>query len=285
MKKFTLIFGLLLAMAMTMQAEIVYNGEAHNVASWNAKQLPVATYSMLTKATQGDVIAITVSAVDNTESKQGRITLQSLGYKSMGEYDEYNISVGVYYFVLTKAAADSLKTKGMNVTGENYSFNKVELLYQKSLWEGPLVGNADWVQSDNLQSNPSRFADLQAGDLLGIEYSNLTDDHDGQHACVLRINYRSNIIDEWVSKAGTYIHTLSADDVDSLQNQSNDIHLVARWLTINTLNTYVPNKSVDPTAINQTNAIFDNRRYDIFGRPVDENYRGVVILNGKKYLQ
>ena len=72
MKKTLTLFSLLLLM-VAVHAEIVYNGDSHNVASWNAKQMPVADFPVLANASAGDVIAITVTAVE----VGARISLQN----------------------------------------------------------------------------------------------------------------------------------------------------------------------------------------------------------------
>ena len=40
-----------------------------------------------------------------------------------------------------------------------------------------------------------------------------------------------------------------------------------------------------PTGIENTTIQQDGQAYDLLGRPVDENYHGIVIKNGKKYIQ
>lgn len=40
-----------------------------------------------------------------------------------------------------------------------------------------------------------------------------------------------------------------------------------------------------PTGIENTSVLQDGQAYDILGRPVDENYHGIIILNGKKYIR
>lgn len=288
-KKLFSIFSMLLMFTATSFAEVVWNGDAHNVGSWNAKQFAVSDYAVLATASEGDVIAITVTAVDNSkkedseETKQGRITLQSYNYKGMGSSDEYNVIVGTYCFTLTEQAVDSLKTTGFIVTGENFTFDKVELLYKKALWTGELGGNADWIQSNALDKQI--FSDLKAGDIISLECTNLTDTLSNKygHACVLRYNYADNIFDKWTNAAGTYYHVLTANDVTKLQEEGKDINLVARWLVITSLNTYLEEKpNPGPaTAIDNTNAnanavkslrngriliLRDNKTYNVMGQ-------------------
>ena len=228
-KKVVSIFSILLMFTATSHAEVVWNGDAHNVGSWNAKRFAVSEYAELSTASEGDVIALTITAVDNTNAKKGRITLQSYHSQTMGSYDEYNVTAtGVFYFTLTKQAVDSLKTTGFNVTGENFTFDKVELLYKKALWTGALGGDADWIQSSPLDKQI--FSDLKEGDIISIECTNLTDtlSNEWGHACVLRYNYADNIIDKWTNVAGTYHKVLTLDDVTKLKEKGKDINLVAR---------------------------------------------------------
>lgn len=283
-KKVVSIFSILLMFTATSHAEVVWNGDApHDVGSWNSKRFAVSDYAVLSTASEGDVIALTITAVDNTNDKKGRITLQSYHYQTMGSYDEYNVTAtGVFYFILTKQAVDSLKTTGFNVTGENFTFNKVELLYKKALWTGALGGDADWIQSSPLDKQI--FSDLKEGDIISIECTNLTDlSNEWGHACVLRYNYADNIIDKWTNVAGTYHKVLTLDDVTKLKEEGKDIILVARWLVITSLNTYLeakPNPG-PATAIDNTNAnanavkslrngrliiLRDNKTYNVMGQ-------------------
>ena len=234
MKKTLTLFSLLLLM-VAVHAEIVYNGDSHNVASWNAKQMPVADFPVLANASAGDVIAITVTDVDGS----GRICLQNTAWQGLG-YDVYEVTTGVYPFVLTPAAAEELKTNGLIVTGENYTFNKVELLYKKTLWTGDVDATTNWEQSDAL--NNAIFADLKEGDILGVT---VTEIHEGDwHSYALRANYETNIIEHNMSTAATGVDVLSAEVVTSLKNDR--IILVGSYLHATEIHTYVTEKGLTP---------------------------------------
>lgn len=234
MKKTLTLFSLLLLM-VAVHAEIVYNGDSHNVASWNAKQMPVADFPVLANASAGDVIAITVTDVDGS----GRICLQNTAWQGLG-YDAYEVTTGVYPFVLTAAAAEELKTNGLIVTGENYTFNKVELLYKKTLWTGDVDATTNWEQSDAL--NNAIFADLKEGDILGVT---VTEIHEGDwHSYALRANYETNIIEHNMSTAATGVDVLSAEVVTSLKNDR--IILVGSYLHATEIHTYVTEKGLTP---------------------------------------
>jgi hypothetical protein len=234
MKKIFLFLSAALV-SLAMQAEVVFN-EEHAVGSWNAQQLPIASYPILATASEGDVIAITVTA-----STDGRVVLQNTAWEALGNYDAYHVSTGVCAFVLTSAAATEVKTNGLIVTGQNYTFDKVELLYQKTLWEGSVYDseNPGWGQSDALAN--TLFADLQEGDLLGVTVSELHGDG-GWYQYNFRANWATNILEHQIYAAGTYAEALTAAQVTSLQNDV--IALVTNYATATAIHTYVETKDV-----------------------------------------
>jgi len=236
MKKITLLLVMLLAV-VGVNAKTVYT-EEHNVGSWNALQLKASDYPVLATASAGDVVAVTISNVNDA-----RITLQTTGYGSLGEYDEYHCNEGVHYFVLTESAANEVKTNGLNVSGENYTVNKVELLYKKTLWSGELNGlETDWKQSDGLEN--SIFSELVSGVPLGVTVSAKSSTAEWNGALV-RIDYASNIYEVSFEGASTKVKQLTASDVKSLQTKS--VNLIARYLTITELNTYTQMKQEEGT--------------------------------------
>lgn len=220
-----------------VSGKTVFVGE-HEVGSWNAKKLPVGEYPVLESAGTGDVIAVTISNVNDA-----RITLQTTEYTSLGDYDEYHCNEGVHYFVLTESAANEVKTNGLNVSGEKYTLNKVELLYKKTLWSGELNGlELDWKQGDVLSN--SIFSDLVYGVPFGVTVSKKSSTSEW-NAAVVRINYESNVFDKSFEKPSTKVKQLTASDVKSLQTQT--VNIVARYLVITELNTYTQMKQEEGT--------------------------------------
>ena len=100
---------------------------------------------------------------------------------------------------------------------------------------------------------------------------------------MLRYDYADNIIDKWTDVAGTYHKVLTLDDVTKLKEEGKDINLVARWLVITSLNTYLeakpnpgPTTAIDNTNVN-ANAVKsirngrliilrDNKTYNVMGQ-------------------
>lgn len=225
-KRMTILLVMTLAIMTNMKAEVVFSGE-HNVASWDAQQLPVDNYAVLAKASAGDVIAVTLTAVEDG----ARITLQDTDWQGM--VDEYNCAVGKHYFALTEAMATKLREGGLIVTGEKYTFDKVELLYKKTLWEGTVDDNAGWTQSDALDN--SIFASLTEGSLLGI---NVTAINDGAswHQTALRANYEG-LLGSGASEAGILLFELTAAQISALQVSTIDI--TAQYLCVSALFTWI----------------------------------------------
>lgn len=240
MRKFFTLVALLACAVIGSQAEVVFSGDAHNVAGWNAKQMPVAEFPVLANASAGDVIVITVTAVEDG----ARICLQNTAWQGLG-YDEYNVETGVYPFVLTEDAATEVKNNGIIVTGQNYSFNKVELLYQKTLWTGEVSDNTGWKQSDELSKVV--FAELTEGAVLGITISAINDG-ESYHQYIIRGREDEDsdwanletIINKYVSTTGTYVHVLSAANAVSMKEKNIDI--AAQYLNISAIHTYTAEK-------------------------------------------
>ena len=221
---------LLLTACFNASAEVVFNSE-HNVGSWNAQQLPVGDYSVLAKASEGDVVAINVTAVETG----ARITLQDISWD--GFADEYNCEVGRHYFVLSASDAAKLNGGGLIVTGEKYTFDKVELLYRKPLWEGTVDDNEGWKQSEALGND--LFAALQEGDLLGIGITAINDG-ESWHQVAIRGDYE-NILSAGISEAKTLVSVLTAEQVLALQTKTVDV--TAQYLKVSGLYTYVDNQA------------------------------------------
>ena len=231
MKKVMMLLVMMLGVIANVKAEVVFSGE-HNVGNWDAQQLPVGNYAVLAKANAGDVIAVTLTAVEDG----ARITLQDTDWQGM--VDEYNCAVGKHYFALTEAMATKLREGGLIVTGEKYTFDKVELLYKKTLWEGIVDDNTGWGQSDALANG--LFAGLEEGSVLGIDVTAINDGA-SWHQMALRVDYADNMIAASTNEAKTMLYELTAEQVTTLQTRT--INVIAQYLCVSALYTYVDDKS------------------------------------------
>lgn len=234
--------------AMTVSAEVLLNETVEFGTQWDTyRVINLSDAPCLANVQVGDIFTITVTAVD-TESEGGpQLAIQSSSWVNLDEGFGLGFTeVGVYPFVLTEAAVAQVKGGGIIVKGINNTISKVELLYQKTLWTGELQALDNWQQTDALDK--SIFAGLKAGDLLGVAVSEINPGD--WHLYALRANYETNIIEHNMSNAGVGVDELSSEAVNSLQNDN--IILVASYLTATAIYTYVPTKSVTPTAIENT---------------------------------
>lgn len=259
MKKISFISAILLAIVMNVNAAVVWNGEPHDVGSWSALRLVPSDYSLLADIAEGDVLVITMT----TEATDACVKLQDGSWHEFGggeEYVRYDVPSGSYAFALGKAAADSIASEGVCVTGKNYTITKVELYYHKAkIWDVSVSDKTGWKQSEEIGHNPSIFASLAAGDLLGAEITAINENKDEWHQFTIR--GREDEDTDWkhlediifatgISKKGFYVTKLSSEQVNSLKTKN--INVAAQYLDLNGIHTYTATKTA--TAIDNTNA-------------------------------
>ena len=222
---------LFLTAAFALNAEVIWTGEAHNVGSWDSKQFDPNEYPLFATASAGDIIVITVTNVED-----GAAILPQFR-TSPGWTDWQYIALtqtGRYSFVLTSEQAELLKTVGLAVNGQNFSFNKAELLYQKPLWIGRLNDNGGWKQSSVVPGK--LFAGLSENSIIGVQISNINNGATW-HQYALRADWRTDIVISSISETKIYLHTLSAADADSLRNKN--MIIIAQYLNVTALYSYV----------------------------------------------
>lgn len=274
MKKLFIFLAAIVA-ASAIQAEVIYDSTPHDVGSWNALRLTPSDYSKLSEVVEGNVLVITMT----TEATDACVKLQDGNWHEFEgeEYVRYDVPSGAYAFVLGKAAADSIAKEGVCVTGKNYIISKVELYYHKAkIWDVTVSDNKGWNQSDEIGHNPSIFASLAEGDLLGAEVTAINDG-DTWHQYTVR--GREDDDTEWkhleeiifvsgINKTGIFVTKLSAAQVNSLKTKN--INVAAQYLDLDGLHLYQATKSEDPTAVENVNA----------------NAKGVKVLrDGVMYIQ
>lgn len=272
---------LFLAAAFAMHAEVVWTG-THNTSEtqdWNALQLPIANYAVLANAQAGDIIAITVSEIEETVEDK-RIDLQTMAWQGLGDCTIYGVQPGVYSFVLTAATAAEVSTNGVIVTGQKYTLTKVELLYQKTLWLGSVNDNAGWTQSNVIPCK--LFADLSENSIIGIQISDINDGADW-HQYALRADWRTNIVVGSVSAAKTYPHTLSAAEADSLRNKN--MIITAQYLNVTALYAYVDARpAADSKVYFVNNKAWNNVNCYAWDGENNNNWPGEAMTNTERTI-
>ena len=255
MKKIFIFLAAVFA-ATAMQAEVIFNGEPHDVGTWSALRLIPSEYSKLSEIVAGDVLVITMT----TDATDACVKLQDGDWNEFEgeEYVRYDVPSGAYAFALGEVAASAIASKGVCVTGKNYTSSKVELYYHKAkIWDVSVSDNTGWKQSEETGHNPSIFASLAAGDLLGAE---ITAINDGAEWHQYTIRGREDDDASWshlediifatgINKKGIFVTKLSAEQVTSLQTKN--INVAVQYLDLNGLHTYQVTKG-SATAIENT---------------------------------
>ena len=232
--KFLFYFFLVL-LCQNLAAEEVFNGE-HTVGSWSAKTLSAENYNVLKKVNAGDVLAVTVSEVsDNTDAW---VVIQTSSWQLMADYQTQVSDATTVCFVLNETTAADVKANGINLTGKNYTFTKVEVFYHdKTIWTGSVNDNEGWTQSAALDA--TLFAGFSAGDLIGVTISAINDGADW-HQYAVRSNY-VNVCAGSVQTASTFAHKLTADQLSALK--AGPVDLAAQYLCVSALETYKAEQS------------------------------------------
>lgn len=198
-------------------------------AKWTSitKAFPVASYPEFLAAQEGDIIVVNVTSTQTGSD----MYLKDANYTNIA--NRSLSSAGKQVFQLSSDAATRVRTYGVRIEGQNFTFDDVQIRYRKTLWTGTVSDNKGWAQSDKLDRDP--FAGLTADDYIGLNISAINQATWHQYA--IRTNYRTNIIDGSTGTTGTVIHNLTDPIIDSLQKQDNII--VAQYLDISALYAYV----------------------------------------------
>lgn len=234
-KLITLTLALTLCICVA-RAEVLFTGTHSTGPNWNALRLLPADYPALASLSEGDVLAITMTA----DATDATVTLQNGDWRTFsGEYRINNAASGVHAFALNAADVDTVAEKGVCVTGANYTISKVEVYYHKAaIWVGSVSDSTGWTQSEQIPG--STFSGLQAGDLIGVGVSAIHNSANW-HQFAFYINWRTQLFSGLRSSQGTSVHALTAAEVDSLQNQI--VVLAAQHLEITSLHSYEATKS------------------------------------------
>jgi len=215
------------------------NGDKDYYAKWTsiAQNYPIALHPEFLAAQEGDIIVVNVTGVHGCAA----IYLYDLNSTEITHFDLS--ATGTYTIQLSAAAAAGIRTYGLQVTGTNFTYSDVDILYRKTIWEGAVDATGNWEQSDAISN--SLFAGLQAGDFLGVTVNKINENKDSWHTYAIRAAWRTNIISHNMSDPGVGVDILTEALVDSLQNKT--IILVSSYLSCTAIHTYTHTRVYDVT--------------------------------------
>lgn len=291
MKKIiTLTFALLAFVGAWAEEKTVWEGE--QAISWNPDEAPgiqfetpEGTFSGLKKDN-----TIRIYTTTTYESPQYVIT-----YKKGDGWEwtdlETAIADGVIsYVVESDDIATWIAERGLVVRGQAYTITKITvdaeapkpIEGEQTVWTGeePVSWNPAEAPGTQFETPNGIFAGLQKNDL--IRFYTTTTYESPQYV----VTYKKGDSWEW-----TDLEIAIADGVISYAVESDDI---ATWIAERgvvmrgqayTLTKITVTKNGVTTIVGiQHSDLQDNSSYNLRGQKVDGNYRGLVIKNGRKYL-
>ena len=209
-------------------------------------------------------------------------------------------------FTLTAAHAEAL-AGGFKVCGDGVTVTKLVLKKYKEnddpidpeqpgepyvdteVWSGDVA--ISWNQEvyagtelDTYNVQQDMFAGLAEGDSIKVYFT------DAIEAAQFNLTYKAGDNWDWTDlvvaqKDGFFTYKVASEQI---AQDIADRGLVIRGQGYHVVSIVVGKPEsitsvVDVISAQQT--VFDNQRYNILGQPVGENYKGIVIMNGKKYYQ
>lgn len=204
-------------------------GHKDYYAKWTSiiQEYPIASHPQFLAAQEGDIIVVNVTSTQASST----IYLYPLGSATDFEHRDIS-STGKHIFQLSAAAAASLRTYGLLVTGQNFTFDDVQIRYRKTIWSGSLSDNTGWAET---AVEKSIFSGLSGGDFLGFDISAINDG-ETWHQYAIRAD-RATVLDGSCTDAGVGVYELSAVNVTALQEATN-VEIDAQFLEIAHLYAY-----------------------------------------------
>ena len=264
----------------------IFQGEQVFGSSWPAISLGAALFE---DVEVGNQLVVTVSEVDqaiNPDWEWGSQIFINSGnwYNIDGLKAEGITEPGDYSFTLTAAQVDSLLSSGCNVQGMNVKVTEVYILKtaaSSAIWEGEQVFLGDWGQW--VQVAAAAFDDAKVGDIIVATISDVDPTQTGWGSQLL---WKDSSWGEMVGtsavnlpEAGDYSLVITEEILAKLKEGGLIIQGVG--FTITKLALQEGSSSV--SALKAETSTY-GKLYNLSGVQVDASYNGIVIMNGKKYL-
>lgn len=308
-KLFTLVFAAFAAVSVFAQSRTtLWEGEKTLDASWPNVEVSL---SNLATAKAGDYIVVTTSKVDasiNASWEWGcQVFLKVNSGANNGWEDMAGTSAvgfkepGEAKFEITDKALEQFKkatnfyVQGMCVVVSKVEFESSVATTSSQIWSGECVfGN--WT--DGFSVPADKFANASAGDVLEFVYTTDTETTekwwqfktifaDTQEA----LSSNKDELNEYdcatvASGSTSYKIVLNAEDIEKLKVKG--LFVNGHYNIVTAVNLIQPVKNPS-TGINNALLVVPVAKnapvYNLAGQQVNPSYKGVVIKNGKKYVQ
>lgn len=276
--------------------------EGNETLAWNEVAEQSAEVGAL--LAEKDQLIVTVSGKGVAEWP--KVLLRDASSNAVGEDILLNdVSAFPYeaVFTLTAAHATAL-AGGFKVCGDGVTVTKLVLKKYKEdivpvepgepytdteVWSGDVA--ISWNQEvyagselDTYSVKQDMFAGLAEGDSIKVYFTNAIE------AAQFNLTYKAGENWDWTSlevaqKDGFFTYRVASEQI---AQEIADRGLVIRGQGYHAVRIVVGKPQtttfVEGVFSNQQ-SVFSNQRYNILGQPVGENYKGIVIMNGKKFYQ
>lgn len=269
----------------------LWTGEMEFNTSWPSIGIGADAFSI---ASAGDRMIVTISEVIDLEDWEwgAQIFCNNFAWRSIdGMKAEGITEAGEVTFTLTQAQLDTIAaTGGMYVQGMECKVTSIDLLRTGGdltgdvLWEGTQVFDNSWPGIQGM--GPEKFARAQVGDKIVVTVASVDDLEGWEWGAQLLWKDGST----WDTLAGTETtNVTAAGDVALVINEQSLAALQANGLilggiacTVSKIMLVYDAAHVDNTVVNPAGK---DEIFNLSGQRVDENYKGIVVSGGKKYLK
>lgn len=308
-KLFTLVFAAFAAVSVFAQSRTtLWEGEQTMDAGWPNVEVSL---SNLTTAKAGDYIVVTTSKVDasiNASWQWGSQVMLKVNSTANGKWEDMagTSAVGLTepgeakFEITDKILEQFKKATNFYVQGMCVVVSKVELessvaTTSTQIWSGECVfGN--WTGGFSVPAE--KFANASAGDVLEFVYTTDTETTEKwwQFKTIFAdtqevLSSNKDELNEYdcatvASGSTSYKIVLNAEDIEKLKVKG--LFVNGHYNIVTAANLIQPVKNPS-TGINNASLVAPAAKnapvYNLAGQQVNASYKGVVIKNGKKYVQ
>lgn len=278
--------------------------EGNETLAWNEVAEQSAEVGAL--LAEKDQLIVTVSGKGAAEWP--KVLLRDASSNAVGEDILLNeVSEFPYDAVFTLTAADAAAlADGFKVCGDGVTVTKLVLKKYKEnddpidpeqpgepyvdteVWTGDVA--ISWNQEvyagselDTYDVQQDMFAGLAEGDSIKVYYRGAID------GAQFALTYKAGESWDWTDlvvaqKDGFFAYKVASD---AIAQDIADHGLVIRGQGYHAVRIVIgkPQSITSVVEISGQQPVYNNQRYNILGQPVGENYKGIVIMNGKKFYQ
>ena len=260
----------------------------------NAKGTPnfgITYDEWLYNADWGPVFASTTTAMEGTGIVGIKIDKKTVMVKGNAETD--GVGIGDVYSQHVQQITIQGQAGEASVTVDGIYFGTVQEFVADggdvpfrpepggslTMWEGEMVYNG-WGVSSTI--DPKYFDVAEVGDIIYCSVKDVTADYNPIFKNIINWSDFDDIQNTLIKDENHFEGTIATEDALNFL-KSNGLRFQGVGFTLTKVELKVP----IPTAVESVKSIAsqDGARYNLAGQLVDDSYKGIVIVKGRKFLQ